>query len=198
VRQADTALPPNPQLQRTHSAPLRSPLNRKPLGGRGRWLAVGFGILVSLGCASVASDLSALRKDLSLEIGLPGTVRIGETVELAVTLRDRGAGTIDACLGEGLSYHVFGTNADLGRLLTVNHPRCVRRFRLSSGETLAWQEPIQVGDVGFGPAKFSASVESWLRSAVIGSMAATTRMSRPNFFSLRFKPPERSGDCAAA
>jgi hypothetical protein len=56
----NNSLAPNPRLQRTRSAPLRSPLNRKPFGdirSLGIGLACLVGFILSMSCVSVGGRL---------------------------------------------------------------------------------------------------------------------------------------------
>ena len=89
---------PNPRLQRTRSAPLRSPLSRKPLGGRGRsrqlprptavLLLLGVLALRAAGCTSAAAVSKATP---SLDAYKEGAVLSGDPVAYQL-YRDVGKG----------------------------------------------------------------------------------------------------------
>src|SRR5262245_51810050 len=76
---------PNPRLQRTRSALLRSPLSRKPLGGR-KQVIVSMAI-VTLGAADLSGGSGGA---LKLTVAGPAQVQIGQRLDLRFTATNTG------------------------------------------------------------------------------------------------------------
>jgi hypothetical protein len=159
--------PHNRRLQRTPSAPL----SRKPFGDTRVRECLGAVVIGSaltvLGCRSATPpvsrnvpDVQRYKDALALRIDLPHPAALaGQTMDASLTLTNRSNEPLDACLGMGHGYHIFGTKKDDGVASVVDHEQCVKRFRLSPGEKLEWSESITVGDVGLGPAKLFAWIK---------------------------------------
>jgi hypothetical protein len=83
----------------------------------------------------------------------------GETVIMTFHLRNISDKQVDACVAEGWTYHVFGAKREDGAASVIDHPSCVRRFSLKPSESLEWEKPITIGEVGLGEARLFASVQ---------------------------------------
>jgi hypothetical protein len=123
---------------------------------------LAFSCVLTLGlltCASSVPSLNEYRDGLSLGATVSRSeVAIGEPLDFTLTLTNTSAQSLEACLGETKTYHIFGTKRDDGQAGMIDHESCVRRFRLDPGQHLVWTDSIRVGDVGPGPAKFFTSV----------------------------------------
>jgi hypothetical protein len=97
---------------------------------------------------------------LKLEITLePETARPGDDLIAHRVLRNGGSHPVEGCLGESKGYNMVGTKTARGMVNVVDHPGCVQRFVLNPGQALEWCEPINVIDVGEGPARANVWVQ---------------------------------------
>src|SRR5262249_3892299 len=162
---------PNTALHRTPAAAPLSPVSFQAFGGARipRVLSSVATVLLvfGLGCRTGSPpvsrnvpDIQKYKESLTLSTVLPRSeATVGETLDASMSLRNHSREPLEACLGVGRGYHIFGTKNEDGRISTVDHEQCVKQFHLAPGEALEWQEPITIGDVGLGPARLS----SWVR-----------------------------------
>ena len=124
-------------------------------------LLLGLSAVVALGlaCASRVPSAKEYRNGLTLVTAVSrSAATVGEPLDFTQTLKNTSAQTLEACLGEARTYHIFGTTNDDGQVSAVDHERCVQRFRLEPGQELAWSDSVPLGNVGLGPAKLYTSV----------------------------------------
>jgi hypothetical protein len=147
-------------------------------------------LLTSAGCRSSAADVARF-DGLKLMATLPRTeLRVGEELQVTLTMLNTSQHAISACLGQGKGFHIFGTTSDRGALETVDHESCVLPLRLRSGESMSWSRPISVGDVGIGAARLSmfvavVSVEGFSRK-----YGAYSRRISTEFIPVQILPSE--------
>jgi hypothetical protein len=103
-------------------------------------------------CAAKRFGVDTYLHSLELEVTLDrDRAQVGEEIIARCILRNRGPGSVEGCLGEAKGYNMLGTKDARGSVQTIDHPGCVRRFKLEPAQTVEWNEPIQVIDVGVGP-----------------------------------------------
>jgi hypothetical protein len=119
--------------------------------------------LLTLGvfaCASSFPSAEHLARALSLRLEpYARSASVGERARVKYVLTNSSADAVVACIGEARGYHIFGTAKDSGEALRVDHANCVRSFRLGSGQSLEWDEEIEIGDVGKGSARLNGWVQ---------------------------------------
>ena len=75
-------------------------------------------------------------------------------------LRLRGGETIEACIGEGWAFYVFGSEMDnQGEIQVADHPSCIRPFSLAAGEAIRWAKTVQVPRVSAGQGSLNGSIQ---------------------------------------
>jgi hypothetical protein len=96
------------------------------------------------------------------------TVQIGQKLPLTVTITNVTADrSVEACLGESRDTTLLavplamreGRSPIAGTYTVIDHPGCVRRFRLAAGEHTSWQEDWNVPDVGAGDAQLTVNLQ---------------------------------------
>jgi hypothetical protein len=81
-------------------------------------------------------------------------------MELDYELVNTGGGTIDACIGEGWAFYLFGSDMDnQGEIQLADHPSCKRPFSLAAGEALRWAKTVQVPRVSVGQGSLNGSIQ---------------------------------------
>src|SRR2546430_464305 len=111
----------NPSLHRTPASLLSSlqrgarpaPVSSKPLGSTKSHFA--FSCILTLGslaCASRVPSVKEYRDGLSLMASVSrSAISVGEPLDFTLTLKNTSAKTLEACLGESRTYHIFGTRS---------------------------------------------------------------------------------------
>ena len=68
--------------------------------------------------------------------------------------------TIEACIGEGWAFYVFGSEMDnQGEIQVADHPSCIRPFSLAAGEAIRWAKTVQVPRVSAGQGSLNGSIQ---------------------------------------
>jgi len=87
-------------------------------------------------------------------------ITVGQPTELDHVLVNAGDKTIEACIGEGWAFHVFGSEMDnRGEIHAVDHPSCQRRFSLAVGEEIRWTKEVEVPVVSAGAGSLNGSIQ---------------------------------------
>lgn len=111
-------------------------------------------------CVSSSPSAENLARALSLRLEpYSRSATLGGRAKIKYVLTNTSSDVVDACIGEARGYHIFGTVKDSGEARPVDHANCARPFRLSPGQSLEWDEEIEVGDVGRGDARLNAWVQ---------------------------------------
>jgi hypothetical protein len=123
----------------------------------------GTGSLLSLllsGCAVPRFGVQTYQSALRLEAEpVNPRGRVGDSVEVQEVLKNVSMGPVEGCLSEGKGYNLYVPGGQArGMAQTIDHPGCVKRFRLEPGETFQWAEQIKVIDVGVGSGKLNVWV----------------------------------------
>ena len=85
--------------------------------------------------------------------------------------------------------HLRHTN-DRGSLEVVDHESCVTPFHLGSDESISWQRPILVEDVGLGPARLSMFVKVVSEDGFSPKYGAYSRSVSTGFIPVQIVPTE--------
>jgi hypothetical protein len=81
-------------------------------------------------------------------------------MELNYELMNTGDKTIEACIGEGWAFYVFGSEMDnQGEIQVADHPSCIRPFSLAAGEAIRWAKTVQVPRVSAGQGSLNGSIQ---------------------------------------
>jgi len=113
------------------------------------------------GCLLKQSDASLHLESLKLNIALnTKQVHVGEKIILKFELTNISPVSMKVYLRTGRSnYSLGGTEKLLGLLNTVDHPSPNRVVWLKPGQSIEWNEQIEILPVGTGRARLSANVE---------------------------------------
>jgi hypothetical protein len=137
-----------------------------------RCLAAFVLALACTGCAGkisrVTAELKAYERTLELRtvIGAASVVA-GEPVPLHLTLSNKGAAPVRACVGTNHRFVLLARPTrprdswlpvDI-QATAVDHPHCVRRFALASGEEVSWTTSVEFKDIGIGAADLTAHAQ---------------------------------------
>jgi hypothetical protein len=124
------------------------------------WLIAG--ILASVGSAcDVLPDPQLWTMKRSLELTLVKASRIGssDTADFVFALTNHGREEIDACLGPERAV-TYRSSSGLGSWFTlIDHPGCLREFKLQPGETMTWPETLRVPNLSQGRIEVEVEVQ---------------------------------------
>jgi hypothetical protein len=121
----------------------------------GRTIAMA-GLMAGSGCELMPDpEFSAASRALALVIVEASRSRSVGSVDFEFQLKNQGESTVRACLGPSRSVS-DGTTVSSE---SVNHPRCIREFALSSGGAIRWRETIKVTGLRAGRAEVQVEIE---------------------------------------
>ena len=147
--------PSNMRVRRTHSASLRSPLTRRPLGGR---IASGAGaICFAFGfaaCGTTRPVPAGYDGRLFLRSELPALSTEVTSITVRFSVENISTEPVAACVGDPWGINVILQSGwDVGPKEIVDHPSCIKPFRLRPGERFEWERVGKVGQLQKGSAK---------------------------------------------
>ena len=145
-------------------------------------LAIGAFLVPAVGCVWLPStELRRYEEALALSIMAPDLFGAGEAVEFSLSLSNRSAQLVEACLGPSRSVSLKSGSRSTTTSTSVDHPGCAKQFRLEPSGEFVWAETLETPAVPPGSGKIELAVEivDPQHCGAFGCASTEVRASKP-------------------